>query len=237
MKAIIQRELAAYFNVPIGYIYLGAMYFFGGYFFFTGVLINNSSSLSPVFNAMVTIVMIMTPLLTMRLMSEDKRRRTDQALLTAPVTLAAIVLGKFLAAAIIYTAGISITLVFALVVNAFVPAGWSEWAVIWGNYIALLLLGCSFIAMGQFISSLTENQAVAAIGGFAAMFGVFFLDAVPSIIPNPAVVKIINGLSFTKRYTPITFGILDMANLFFFISVSGVFLFLTTRVLEKRRWS
>jgi ABC-2 type transport system permease protein len=234
MTAIIKRELAAYFNAPIGYIYLGVMYFFAGYFFFTGVLLRNSSDLNPVFSAMITIIMIMTPLLTMRLMSEDKRHKTDQILLTAPVTLTAIVLGKFCAAALIYTAAISVTLVFALTVSIFAPV---QWALIWGNCIALLLVGCSFISMGQTISSLTENQAIAAIGGFAAMFGVFLLDAVPSIVTNPLVTRIVEGVSFTKRYTPITHGILDMSNLFFFASVCGIFLFLTTRVLEKRRWS
>jgi ABC-2 type transport system permease protein len=178
--------------------------------------------------------MILTPLLTMRLMSEDKRHKTDQVLLSAPVSLTAITLGKFLSAALVYTAGISVTLVFAVVFSAFVRV---QWALIWGNYIALLLMGCSFISIGQCISSLTENQAIAAIGGFAAMFAVFLLDAIPSIIPHPLAQKIIEGVSFTKRYSPITMGILDLANLFFFISVCAVFLFLTTRVLEKRRWA
>lgn len=234
MKAIMKRELAAYFNSPIGYIYLGVIYFLSGYFLVTTVLFNNSNVLTPVFSVMINIVMALTPLLTMRLMSEDRRRRTDQALLTAPVTLTSIVLGKFFAAAIVYCAGISITLVYALVLNILARV---NWAVVWGNYIGILLLGLSFVSIGQFISSLTENQTIAAIGGYAAMLGVFLLDAIPSVIPVPAVATVINGISFIRRFTPITYGILGMGNLFFFISVSGVFLFLTTRVMEKRRWS
>jgi ABC-2 type transport system permease protein len=229
-----KRELAAYFYSPIGYIYLGVIYFLSGYFLVTTVLINNSSVLTPVFSVMINIVMVLTPLLTMRLMSEDRRRRTDQALLTAPVTLTGIVLGKFFAAAVVYCAGISITLVYALALNILARV---NWPVIWGNYIGILLLGLSFVSIGQFISSLTENQTIAAIGGYAAMLGVFLLDAIPSVIPVPAVATVINGISFIRRFTPITYGILGMGNLFFFISVSGVFLFLTTRVLEKRRWS
>jgi ABC-2 type transport system permease protein len=234
MTAIMKRELAAYFYSPIGYIYLGVIYFLSGYFLVTGVLINNSALLTPVFTVLINIVMVLTPLLTMRLMSEDRRRRTDQALLTAPVTLTGIVLGKFFAAVLVYCAGVSITLVFALVLNAFARI---NWAIIWGNYIGLLLLGFSFISVGQFISSLTENQTIAAIGGYAAMLGLFLLDAIPSLVPIPAVVSVINGISFIRRYTPITYGILGLGDLFFFISVSGIFLFLTTRVLEKRRWS
>jgi ABC-2 type transport system permease protein len=234
MTAIMKRELAAYFYSPIGYIYLGVIYFLSGYFLVTMVLLNNSNALTPVFSVLINLVMALTPILTMRLMSEDRRRRTDQALLTAPVTLAGIVAGKFFAAALVYCAGISITLVFALVLNAFARV---NWAIIWGNYIGILLLGFSFIAVGQFISSLTENQAIAAIGGYAAMLGLFLLDAIPSIIPNPALAAVISGISFIRRYTSISYGMLGLENLFFFISVSGLFLFLTTRVLEKRRWS
>ncbi|MDR0759469.1 MAG: ABC transporter permease [Treponema sp.] len=234
MTAIMKRELAAYFYSPIGYIYLGVIYFLSGYFFLAEVLLINSSVLTPVFSALINIVMVLTPLLTMRLMSEDRRRRTDLALLTAPVTLAGIVLGKFFAAAIVYCAGVSITLVFALALNAFARI---NWAVIWGNYIGLLLLGFSFISIGQFISSLTENQTIAAIGGYAAMLGLFLLEAIPFVAPIPALVSVINGVSVIRRYTPITHGILGLGNLFYFVSVSGVFLFLTTRVLEKRRWS
>ena len=111
MKAIIKRELAAYFTSPIGYVYLGVMYLLSGFFLFSAVLINNSSVLTPVFQILMNIIMFLTPLLTMRLMSEDKRHRTDQALITAPVSLAAIAGGKFLAAAAVYTGGISVTLV------------------------------------------------------------------------------------------------------------------------------
>jgi ABC-2 type transport system permease protein len=228
-----RRELAAYFYSPIGYVYLAVFYFFSGYFFFSAVLINNSSVLTPVFSVLINVVMTLMPLLTMRLMTEDRRHRTDQALLTAPVSLIAIVAGKFCAAALVYTAGISITLVYALVINLFAHV---NWAMIWGNYIALLLLGLTLISIGQFISSLTENQVIAAIGSFAAMLGLFLLDALPQIIPNRFLTAFIAQISFIRRYRPITSGILGLSNLFFFISVCGLFLFLSTRVLEKRRW-
>jgi ABC-2 type transport system permease protein len=234
MTAIIRRELAAYFTSPIGYVYLGVMYFFSGYFLFTGALFNNRSDLTPVFSALLMVVMFLTPVLTMRLMTEDRRHRTDQALLTAPVTLGAIVGGKFLAAVLVYTVGISVTLVYAVTLNFLAPV---NWAIVWGNYIALLLLGAAFISIGQLVSSLTENQAIAAIGGFAVMLGLLLLDVIPSIIPNPRLAAILGEVSLIRRFTPITSGILGFSNLFFFISVCGVFLFLTTRVLEKRRWS
>ncbi|MDR3336946.1 MAG: ABC transporter permease [Treponema sp.] len=234
MKAIIKRELASYFTSPIGYIYLAVIYFLSGYFLFTIVLINNSNDIRAVFQSMLTIVMFCAPLLTMRLMSEDKRRKTDQTLLTAPVSLTGIVFGKFFAAALMYLASISVLLVFALVLHSFSPV---NWAVIIGNFAGLLLLGLVFIAIGLFVSSLTENQAIAAIGSFVVMLGLFMLDAIPTLIPNPVVTALIREISVLRRYTPITQGILGIADLVFFISVSGIFLFLTARVLEKRRWS
>jgi ABC-2 type transport system permease protein len=234
MGAIIRRELSAYFTSPIGFVYLGAMYFLSGFFLLTGPLLSNSADMRPVFSALLLVVMFLTPVLTMRLMTEDRRHRTDQALLTAPVSLGAIVTGKFLSAAIVYAAGISVTLLFALVLNFFAGMNWAN---VWGNYIAMLLMGFAFIAIGQFISSLTENQAIAAIGAFAVMLGILLLDAIPSIIPNQRLAALMGELSFIRRYTPITNGVLSLSNLFFFVSVCGIFLFLTARVLEKRRWS
>jgi ABC-2 type transport system permease protein len=234
MAAIIRRELAAYFTSPIGYVYLGVFYFLSGYFFFAGVLFGNSTVMTPVFQSLTSIVMFLTPVLTIRLMSEDRRHRTDQALLTAPISLGVIAGGKFLAAAAVYTAGISVALVYALVLSFF---GSVNWAMVWGSYIGILLLGFAFISIGQFISSLTENQAIAAIGSFAVVLGCFLLDAISSVVPYPWLSAALRGISFIRRYTPITNGILGISNLFFFISVSGIFLFLTARSLEKRRWS
>jgi len=234
MNAIIRRELSAYFTSPIGFVYLGVVYFLSGVFLFMGSLANNSGDIRPVFSSLLSVIMFLTPILTMRLMSEDKRHRTDQVLLTTPITLGAIVAGKFFAAAIVYTAGISITLIYAVALSFF---AFIEWALVIGNFIAMLFFGFAFISIGQFISSLTENQAIAAIGAFAAMLGIMLLEVLPSIIPNVPLAAVITELSFFRRFAPISNGILSVSNLFFFISVCGVFLFLTTRVLEKRRWS
>jgi ABC-2 type transport system permease protein len=234
MPAIIKRELYAYFTSPIGYVYLGVIYLLSGFFLCTSVLLSNSSVLTPVFQMLMTVIMFMTPILTMRLMTEDKRHRTDQALLTAPVSLGAIVGGKFLSAAIVYTAGISVTLAYAVALSFLARV---NWAIIWGNYIGLLLMGFAYISIGQLISSLTENQAIAAIGSFAVVLGLLLLDAIPQLVPNPRIAAILNQVSFMKRYTPVTNGLLSFSNLFYFISVCAVFMFLTARVLEKRRWS
>ena len=233
MFAVLKRELSAYFSSPIGYIYLAVFYVFSGYFFF-GVLYSNTTSLSNVFNGMFTIIMLLIPILTMRLMSEDLKNKTDQALLTAPISLVSLVLGKFLSALIVYCWGVAITLVYGVVIAAFAPP---DWTVVFGNVLGMLLLGSALIAIGMFISALTENQVIAAVGGFAVGFSLILVNSLSSLISIDWMKKFVSGLSFMERYDEFTNGILDISNIFFFISVCAVFVFFTVRVIEKRRWA
>ena len=206
---------------------------FSGYFFF-GVLYSNTTSLSNVFNGMFTIIMLLIPILTMRLMSEDLKNKTDQALLTAPISLLSLVLGKFLSALIVYCLGVAITLVYAIVIATFAPP---DWTVVFGNVLGMLLLGAALIAIGMFISALTENQVIAAVGGFAVGFSLILVNSLASLISTEWLKKFVSGLSFMERYDEFTNGILDISNIFFFISICAVFVFFTVRVFEKRRWS
>ncbi len=233
MFAVLKRELSAYFSSPIGYIYLAVFYVFSGYFFF-GVLYSNTTSLSNVFNGMFTIIMLLIPILTMRLMSEDLKNKTDQALLTAPISLLSLVLGKFLSALIVYCLGVAITLVYAIVIATFAQP---DWTVVFGNVLGMLLLGAALIAIGMFISALTENQVIAAVGGFAVGFSLILVNSLSSLITVSWMQKFVSGLSFMERYDEFTNGILDISNVFFFISICAVFVFFTVRVFEKRRWS
>lgn len=233
MFAVLKRELSAYFSSPIGYIYLAVFYVFSGYFFF-GVLYSNTTSLSNVFNGMFTIIMLLIPILTMRLMSEDLKNKTDQALLTAPISLLSLVLGKFLSALIVYCLGVAITLVYAIVIATFAQP---DWTVVFGNVLGMLLLGAALIAIGMFISALTENQVIAAVGGFAVGFSLILVNSLSSLITVSWLQKFVSGLSFMERYDEFTNGILDISNVFFFISICAVFVFFTVRVFEKRRWS
>ena len=233
MFAILKRELSAYFASPIGYIYLAVFYVFSGYFFF-GVLYSNTTSLSNVFNGMFTIIMLLIPILTMRLLSEDRKSKTDQALLTAPINLISLVMGKFLSALIVYALGVAITLVYAIIIATFARP---DWMVICGNIVGMLLLGAALIAIGMFISALTENQVIAAVGGFAAGFSLILVDSLSTLVTIDWLSSFISGLSFMVRYDEFTSGILDISNVLFFVSVCAVFIFFTVRVFEKRRWS
>jgi ABC-2 type transport system permease protein len=234
MTAIIRRELQAYFSSPIAYVFLAVFYVFAGFYFFAGTLLANSTDLSVVFGSLFTIVLFIMPILTMRLFSEDLKHKTDQALLTAPINLTSLVLGKFLAAALVFLMALAITIVYTIIVAVFATP---NWAMVWGSFLALLLLGMSLISIGMFISSMTENQVVAAIGAFGVALALILFDTLGSLFSNPTLVAIFDGLSFMKRYSSFTSGIFEFSGVVFFASVSAVFIFLTVRVQEKRRWS
>lgn len=234
MWAIIKREISSYFTSAIGWVFLAAFYAFAGWYFYAYCLMGQTSSMTYVFGSMFTITMFLVPILTMRIWSEEKKQRTDQALFTAPVKLLPITLGKYFAALIIYAISLASMLVFALILTFF---GTPDWTVILGNLIGLFLLGAALIAIGMFISALTENQVIAAIGGFVVAIFVTLIDTIARAIPIDFISKIIASMSFNSHYNNFTVGILDLSGVVFFLSVISLFVFLTTRIFEKKRWS
>lgn len=235
MLAIFRRELNAYFKAPLGYIFLAIFFYFSAQFF-TAVVLSQSNQIAYIFTSMFTILIFAIPILTMRLMSEEKRQKTDQALLTAPVSLSGIIWGKFLAAFALFGIGMLITVVYFIILSAMSEP---QWSLFFGNLLGLILLSGAMISIGLFISSATESQMVAAIGTLAAMFIIFMLDSIAGMMPDAlsAVGDVISQLSFMSRYNDFTSGILDISNILFFVSVIVVFNFLSVRILEKKRWS
>lgn len=234
MFAIFKRELKAYFTSPLGYVFLAIFYAFSGLFFYIFSLSVGSTDISSVFLMMFMVLMVFVPLLTMRLLSEDKRQKTDQLILTAPVSLLSIVMGKFLAAYAIFAIGVAVMPVYGFVMSTFATVSWLP---IWGNTVGLLLLGGIFVSIGLFISSLTENQMIAAIGGFFINLMILLMNTLKSALPNGFLQDVLSSISVYSRYSEITSGIFSLSSLIFFVSVIFIFLFLTVRVLEKRRWA
>ena len=142
MFAIFKRELKAYFTSPLGYVFLAIFYAFSGLFFYIFSLSVGSTDISSVFLMMFMVLMVFVPLLTMRLLSEDKKQKTDQLILTAPVSLLSIVMGKFLAAYAIFAIGVAVMPVYGFVMSTFATVSWLP---IWGNTVGLLLLGGIFV--------------------------------------------------------------------------------------------
>ena len=245
MGAVFRREVRSYFTSPIGYIFIAAFFAYAGIMFSVNSLSSGYTKLDSLFSSLLTIIIVLIPILTMRTIADEKRTRTDQCLLTAPVSLGGIVAGKFFAAFLVYAVGVSITAVMSVVVSIY---GDPDWNVVVGNIVALLLLGGAFIAIGIFCSSFTENQVVAAVISFIVLIAVSFLSVIGSLLPaleeGRWYTKVVEGvrtalgqLSFAERYFDFTYGIFNFSNVVFFISAIVAFLFLTVRVLEKRRWS
>ena len=218
MSAIIKRELSSYFNSAIGYIVLAVFYFFSGLFFYMYCLMSNTASMSYVFLSMLMIVMLTIPIITMRSFSEEKKQRTDQALLTAPVSITEIVLGKFLGAFLLYCLCNAIYVVYVIILACYATP---DWAVFLTTMLGMLLMGGALIAIDLFISALTESQIIAAVLSIGIGLLIYMLDSLAGML---SVDWIING-------------IINLTSVLFFVSVIAVFLFLCVRVIEKRRWS
>ena len=235
MGAIFRRELRAFFTNPIGYVVLAALFGISGFFFFTYNMMGGVADLSNLYSSLFSVVLLALPFLTMRLFSEEKRQKTDQALFTAPASLTGIVLGKFFATLVLFAIGLSITLVFALIIALQVSPNWMSVA---GNYVGLLLLGGLIIAIGIFISSLTESQIVAAIGTLAISLLLMCIDLLGAVFSSISwLTSVTSFLSVTGRFGDFTTGLIYYDNVFFFLTAQALFLFLTVRVLDSKRWN
>ncbi len=235
MSAIFKRDFKSYFTSPVGYLFIAIMMFFQGWTF-TYIYSNGSPDISSVFLNQYMFVFFLVPFLTMRTMSEDRRQKVDQALITSPVSLYGIVFGKFFATFVIFMISYSVTLVFQVIL-AFQEGITVNWLIYVGNILGIALMGGALIALGIFVSSLTENQLVAAVCSFAATYLIYSLDNLASIVNVSWVTFIVEKISFVGRYATFTEGIIDYSNIVFFVGFAAIFVFLTVRVLDKRRYS
>ena len=234
MSAVFRREFKSFFTNPIGYVVLAVIFCASGLFFFVYNMASGLASLSYLYSSMFTIVLLVIPFLTMRLFSEEKRQKTDQALLTAPTGLTGIVLGKFFAALALFALSLSITLVYALIIALKVTP---DWLVLAGNFLGLLLVGGLMISIGLLISSLTESQVIAALGTLAVSVILLSIDILGNIFSAiPFIADAIEFLSINNRYNSFTVGLIKYDNIIFFLSLQALFIFITVRVLDSKRW-
>ena len=246
MFAIFKKELRSYFLNAIGYVYLGVFLSVSALLCCYTTLGSGTYDTANYFSFISLIFIILIPLLTMRLFAEEKKLRTEQLLLTSPVSIAGMVFGKFLAAFTLFTIGILLSLINFIplciyaqadgVNDAYASSVGPIASMIFSNTLGLILVGAAFIAVGMFISSLTENQLAAAIITVAIIATMLLLNIVNGYIENYVIRFIISWVCFMSRFAPFQSGIFDPSALLYFVSVAGVFLFLTARVYDKRRW-
>ena len=239
MLAIWKREVQNYFLTPIGYVFMGVFLLCGGVFFFLSNIASSSSSLETLFGNMIYLFMLVMPILTMRLLSEEKRTKSDQLLLTSPLSITQIVVGKFLAAATVLFATMVVMLIYVVIICCYsTPYP----GMIVSNYLGFFLVGCCYVSIGVLMSALTENQVFAAVLTFGANLLLQIFESLSSSLTIPTLGLInlntvLSWMSLYKRYYDFTAGILSFANVLYYVSFCFVILFLAVRVIDKRRWS
>lgn len=232
MVSIWKKDVHSFFLTPAGYVFVGTfLLVMNLYFFVVNVVMETSSDLSACFETILFVLIFLVPLLTMRLFSEEYRQRTDQLLVTATGSRP-IVLGKFLAAMTVFAIALAGTLPWVVIISVF---GVPDAAAIAGSYTATLCAAMAFISVGLFISSLTQSQVTAAVGTIGFFLGVYFLDIAAAGLSIPVLGAVTGWLSLFKRYAGFSLGLFSLGDIVYYLSFTALFLFLTARVLERRR--
>ncbi|MBQ9750646.1 MAG: ABC transporter [Clostridia bacterium] len=248
MLAIYKKELRSYFTNPLGFVFVGIFLAVSALLFSYTTFLSKTYDTSSYFLLMIFVLVLLLPLLTMRLFAEEKKLRTEQLLLTAPISLTGMVLGKFFAAFTMFFGCMLVSCInfIPLYVIAAAERGNLSYATTYvgpvtaqivGSMIAIVLIGAAFIALGTLVSTLTENQLAAAIITMAAIFGLIFTSLISSFVPVVWIRTALNWISVLGRFTNLSNGVFDIAAVVYYLSLTFVFLFLTVRVYEKRRWN
>lgn len=288
MRAIYKRELDSYFHSMIGYIFIAFFLAITGVYFMAYNLNYGYPIFSYVLSALVFILMIAIPVLTMKSFSEDRKSKTDQLLLTAPVSLGQIVLGKYLAMVTVYLVPNLIFCLYPLVIKM---QGNAYFATDYCGILVFFLLGCVYISIGMFLSSLTESQIIAAISSFGVLLVLYLWNGIIGFLPSSALLnlvillvlltlvcaliwqttrnvviaavweviclaagiityvadsslfdnllpEVLGKLDLTAPLTDVVSNdLLDVNGIILYLSVIGLFIFLTMQTIQKRRWN
>ena len=248
MFAIFKKELRSYFINPIGYVYVGVFLALAAVLCCYTTIISGSYDVSNYFMYMLIALVILIPILTMRLFAEERKLRTEQLLLTAPVTITGMVMGKFLAALTVFGGSLLVSCInfIPIYTTAAAERGNQTYEFyhigpvtgqLIGNLVGLLLIGAAFIALGTFISALTENQLAAAVITISVIALMLGLGLVNSLIDVYWIRAVLSWISIYSRFGNFQNGLFDFAAILYYASICFVFVFLTVRVYEKRRWN
>lgn len=247
MIAIYKKEMLSYLTNPIGYVFSGIFLLLSALACTLTTVMSQSYDTSTYFTVMIFALAVLIPILTMRLFSEEKKMKTEQLLLTSPVSLTGMVTGKFLAALTLFVGNALVSCInfIPLYVIAAKERGGSSYASthigpatgeLVGCFIGMLLLGAAFIAIGTFISSLTENQLAAATISISVILAFVCIGFLSSLISVQWIRTALDFVSVLSRFENFSVGIFDFSALLYYASVCFIFLFLTVRIYEKRRW-
>jgi ABC-2 type transport system permease protein len=237
---VFSREFAGYFTTPLGFIFIDVFLVVTGFFFFDlfKFFANEQASLRNLFMLLPWTYLFFVPAVSMRLLAEEKKVGTLEVLMTLPLRDWEVVLAKFLAAFIFLTAALLLTFPLVVVVaRAAAPGIGLDYGPIVGGYIGAILMGAAFLAVGIFFSSLTDNQIVAFILSVVTM-AVLLLIGLPDIVEYfPSVLqRFASELSLVSHFYSVARGVIDTRDMLYYLSVIFLFVFLTIRSVESRKW-
>lgn len=241
LYAIYRKELGHYFVSPVAYVIVGLFLFLSGFFFVLYVNVANEQEpdaptwvLRAFLNFLALVFLFFLPMVTMGVFAEEKKRGTVELLMTSPITELQIVLGKFLASLTLFAAMLLPTagcLVFVWLHSDPVP----PFRIVLGGYLGALLFGGALLALGSFLSSLTENQIIAAAMTFAAFLLLWAIDFGTRGASGPTG-QVLQYLSVINHFDDFTRGIIDTAGVTYYVSFMVLFIFLTVRSVDSMRW-
>jgi len=234
MAAIFWKEVKSYFYSPMAYILIGLFILLTSIFFYPNLLYpSQGGDFTYNLSNMGFILLFIVPILTMRILAEDRKNGTEVLLITSPVSIMSMVVGKFLAVCFVFLIMTALTFVYPIILLAF---GGTFTVQLIGGYIGFILLGATFISIGVFASSLTENQIIAVVISFVSLLIMWLAGSLSTMVGGFAS-KVLGWFSLMTRYEDFSRGLLGLSPVVYYLSFIAVFLFLTIRVIEKRRWS
>ena len=238
MLAVFKKELRSYFTSVIGYVFLVLYLALAGALFCYTTLFSMSSDPTSFFTLMLILSAVMLPLLTMKSFAEERKAKTEQLLLTSPVSVIGIVCGKFLAAYLVFAACMIFNSLYFFILISYASLKIAVLIGEIGNLVAILLVGMVFIAIGVFVSALTENQLSAAIGTIAIILAFLLIGIISSLIPSDYAIRyVFDFISIFSRFQAFTAGYIDIAAIVYYISVAFIFIYLTVRIYDRRRYN
>lgn len=231
---LFKKELMSYFNSPIAYIFIGVFLVAGNWLFFNNFFIVGQASMRNYFELLPWIFLFLSPAITMRLWSEEKKSGTIEFLLTLPITDWQAVLAKFFGSLVFLAIALLLTLSIPFSVN---PLGNMDLGPVIGGYLGALFLGGAYLALGLFISGLTKNQIIAFVLALMTCFAIFIVGADFVLASAPAfAVPIMKFLGLGSHFYNIGKGVIDTKDVIYYLSVIFLFLWLNAQTIGKRGW-
>jgi len=231
MWTVAKKEIGSYFKSPIAYVLIGLFILLISIFFWPRLQAGRGDFIS-ILNDMGFFLVFIIPILTMRILAEDRKNGTEVLLMTSPTPLFKIILGKFIAAYTVFAVITGISLIYPFIIVMYQGSFTIQ---LMGGYLGFLLLGGAFISIGILASAVTENQIIAAIIGFVALLVMWIADTLATSVGG-IIGTILNWISLISRYQVFTKGILGLAEVVYLLSFTILIIFLTVRIIERRRW-